>query len=61
MLRRPVLYRADVGDFAPSDGAHSGGRERSDRHRLAVERDEFDFVTRAALMHENDGADVTLP
>ncbi len=55
-----MLYRADVRDFAVSDGAHLFGVERDDRHRFAVERDEFDFVPCAALMDEDDGADVTL-
>ncbi len=54
------MLRADVCDFAVSDGAHLRGCERDDRHRFAVERDEFDFIARAALMKQNDCADVTL-
>lgn len=55
-----MIYCADVRDFAAGDRTHLFCVERNNCHCFAVERNEFNFVARAALMDENDGADIAL-
>ncbi len=49
---------ARVGDCAWVDRPKLMGQQRDDRNRLAVQRGEFDFVTRRFAMHQHHRANV---
>jgi hypothetical protein len=55
------LIRQDsrVRDFAMLDWANLRGECRNNRNRFAVERDKLDFVSRAAAMNQDNGANIT--
>jgi hypothetical protein len=53
-----IRQNSRVRDLTMLDWANLRGECRNNRNRFAIERDKLDFVSRAATMNQDNGANI---